>query len=292
MENRLSFSNMQGYIQLMRLDKPIGIYLLLWPTVWALIIAAGGVPDIGITLIFVAGVVLMRSAGCVINDYADRRVDGAVKRTESRPLVSGQVSEKEALQLFALLVGLSFLLVLLLNWQTIFLSAGALLLAACYPFMKRYTYMPQAVLGAAFGWAIPMAFAATLGYVPYWGWLLFIANVTWTVAYDTFYAMVDRDDDVVIGIKSSAILFGRMDRLIVGILQLLTLALLGAIAIIIHSDWPVYIALVVCAGLFVQQQYRVRHRERQACFKAFLDNHYVGLTFTIGLLADTVMSAA
>ena len=288
MSLELSFSNWRAYMQLTRMDKPIGIYLLLWPTIWALVIAAGGLPDLGLSLIFIAGVILMRSAGCIINDYADRKVDGSVKRTNQRPLVAGTVTEKEALQLFALLVGISFLLVLLLNWQTIALSVVALLLAASYPFMKRYTHMPQAVLGAAFGWGIPMVFAATLGYVPVEGWLLFIANLAWTIAYDTYYAMVDRDDDLIVGIKSSAILFGKNDRLIIGLLQLFTLGVLGSIAVSLHYGWPVYVALVACAVLFAIQSYETRDRGRMACFKAFLDNHYVGLVFAVGLMVDRI----
>ncbi|MBU2979854.1 4-hydroxybenzoate octaprenyltransferase [Alteromonas sp. C1M14] len=287
----LSASNWRAYVQLTRLDKPIGIYLLLWPTVWALIIAADGVPDIGITAIFIAGVVLMRSAGCIINDYADRKVDGSVKRTASRPLVSGAVTEKEALQLFALLVFISFLLVLMLNWQTIALSVVALLLAACYPFMKRYTHMPQAVLGAAFGWSIPMAFAAVTGTVAIEGWLLFVANLSWTIAYDTYYAMVDRDDDVKIGVKSSAILFGRYDRTIIGLLQVITLVLLAIIAMRLHYGWVVYAGLGVCSGLFMAQRYQTRHKARMACFKAFLDNHYVGLVLAVALVLDRVILA-
>ena len=189
-------SKLSAYWRLMRADKPIGTYLLLWPTLWAVFLAADGVPDGRILIVFVCGVFLMRSAGCVINDYADRHVDGAVKRTASRPIVAGEVSEKEALFLFSALVFLSFLLVLLLNWQTIALSFGALLLASTYPFMKRYTHLPQVVLGAAFSWSIPMAFMATLEQVPVWAWGLYFTNLIWTVAYDTQYAMVDRDDDV------------------------------------------------------------------------------------------------
>lgn len=279
----------QGYVQLMRLDKPVGIYLLLWPTVWALLIAAQGMPSWPVVAIFLAGVVVMRSAGCIINDYADRKVDGAVKRTKQRPLVSGAVGEREALQLFALLILIAFALVLMLNWQTILLSVGALILAASYPFMKRYTHLPQVVLGAAFGWAIPMAFAAVQGSVPVWGWVLFFANLLWTVAYDTLYAMVDRDDDLIIGIKSTAILFGRFDKLIVGVLQLLTLALLGVVAIMINSGWPVWLAIGICALLFAHQQWEVRQRAREKCFKAFLDNHYVGMAFALGLIVDLLV---
>ena len=212
--------NWGAYARLMRLDKPIGFYLLLWPTLWALLIASQGMPALDIAAIFIAGVVVMRCAGCVINDYADRKVDGNVKRTATRPLATGEVTAKQALQLFALLIGIAFVLVLFLNWQTIALSVVALLLAASYPFMKRYTHLPQVVLGAAFGWAIPMAFMAVLETVPAYGWWLFIANLTWTVAYDTMYAMVDRDDDLNIGVKSSAILFGQYDVMIVMALQL------------------------------------------------------------------------
>lgn len=289
MQNRLSFSNLDAYIKLTRLDKPIGIYLLLWPTLWALIIAAEGVPALSITAIFVAGVILMRSAGCVINDYADRKVDGAVERTKARPLVSGQASEKEALQLFGVLVGLSFLLVLLLNPMTIALSVVAVALAACYPFMKRYTNMPQAVLGAAFGWAIPMAFAAINESLPLACWLLFFANLCWTIAYDTMYAMVDRDDDLKVGVKSSAILFGRYDKISIGVLQVTTLILMWAVAMQIGAGWPVFLAIIICAGLFAQQQYNIRSRQRETCFTSFLDNHYVGLAFAVGLLTDYLL---
>jgi len=278
-----------GYVQLMRLDKPVGIYLLLWPTLWALIVASEGLPDTGVALIFIAGVIVMRSAGCIINDYADRKVDGKVKRTNQRPLVSGAVNEREALQLFALLIALAFALVLMLNWQTIAMSVVALLLASSYPFMKRFTHLPQVVLGAAFGWAIPMAFTAIEGTVPVCGWLLFFANLLWTVAYDTLYAMVDRDDDVLVGIKSTAILFGRYDKVIVALLQAATLALLTIAGLMLKSGWPYYVSLVICALLFANQQWRVRHRERDKCFKAFLDNHYVGLVFTVGLLADYLL---
>lgn len=284
MHKHLTFSNWHAYVQLTRLDKPIGIYLLLWPTLWALVIAAEGVPTLPVTAIFIAGVVLMRSAGCVINDYADRKVDGAVERTEGRPLVSGQASSAEALQLFGLLVALAFVLVLFLNWQTIAMSVVAVALAACYPFMKRYTHLPQVVLGAAFSCAIPMAFLAIRETVPPVGWVLFIANIAWTVAYDTLYAMVDRDDDLKVGIKSTAILFGRYDKAVVGALQVLTLGLLALAGMLIDASWPVYSALIIAVGLFAQQQFSVRGRDRQACFQAFLDNHYIGLVFTVGLL--------
>ncbi|OFI35689.1 4-hydroxybenzoate polyprenyltransferase [Alteromonas lipolytica] len=285
----LSLQNFPYYARLMRLDKPIGIYLLLWPTLWALMLAANGMPPVKELLLFSLGVVVMRSAGCVINDYADRHVDGAVKRTNARPLVAGHVTEREALQLFSVLIFIAFLIVVQLSWATILLSCVALVLASAYPFMKRYTYLPQAVLGAAYGWAIPMAVMAVHGNIPEWGWLLFIANLLWTIAYDTMYAMVDRDDDVIIGIKSSAILFGRMDKLIVAVLELITLALLSAVFLLNGLGIAAYLGLLAAGLLFVHQHYNIRHRQREACFKAFLDNHYVGLVIALGLFVDLVL---
>lgn len=274
---------MRGFWLLMRADKPVGSYLLLWPTLWALMIAAQGLPPWWITAIFVAGVFVMRSAGCVINDYADRKVDGKVARTNARPLVSGVVSEKQALGLFATLVGVAFLLVLALNWQTIVLSIGALGLAAVYPFMKRYTHLPQVVLGAAFAWAIPMAFMAVNEAVPGIAWWLFSINVLWTVAYDTEYAMVDRNDDLQIGVKSTAILFGQHDRLIVGLLQLSVILMLLALGQYLHFTLPFYLGVLVAVALFVYQQRLIYERDRQACFTAFLNNNYVGMAIAIGI---------
>lgn len=274
---------LKSYWLLMRADKPIGTYLLLWPTLWGLWVAAEGLPPWHILLVFVLGVYLMRAAGCVINDYADRHVDGKVKRTSQRPLVTGQVTEKGALILFFGLVFVSFLLVLTLNISTILMSVIAVLLAACYPFMKRFTYLPQFVLGAAFSWAIPMAFTAVTGTVPWWAWGLYIVNLLWTVAYDTMYAMVDRDDDLKIGVKSTAILFGTYDKLIIGLLQLLTLGLLMALAMHLNWSWPVYVAMLVALGLFGYQQWSIRDRQRDACFKSFLHNNYVGMVIFIGL---------
>lgn len=276
-------SKFKAYLQLTRADKPIGIYLLLWPTLWALLLAAQGLPSLHILTVFVLGVVVMRSAGCVINDYADRHVDGAVERTSGRPLVTGLVSEKEALLLFAGLVLVAFLLVLTLNFKTILLSVVALALAACYPFMKRYTYLPQFVLGAAFGWAIPMAFMAINQSVPWWAWVLYIANLLWTVAYDTLYAMVDREDDIKVGIKSTAILFGQHDKLIIGLLQLATLILLAWVAVELQLSWPFGVALLLASGLFGYQQWLAKNRQRDRCFQAFLNNHYVGLIIAVGI---------
>jgi 4-hydroxybenzoate polyprenyltransferase len=284
-------TNISAYLKLMRVDKPIGTFLLLWPTLWALLIAANGMPPFGILSIFVLGVIVMRSAGCVINDYADRHVDGNVERTKQRPIVSGQISEKAALTLFAGLVFFAFILVLFLNLSTILLSVGALLLATVYPFMKRYTHLPQVVLGAAFSWSIPMAFMAINGHLSWITWVLYAANLCWTVAYDTQYAMVDRDDDVLIGVKSTAILFGKMDLFMIGVLQLLTLLLLLVVADNVQMMWPAYLALAVCAGLFVYQQYLTKSRDRQACFNAFLNNHYVGMCMTIGIAGHYLLMA-
>jgi len=267
----------------MRTDKPIGALLLLWPTLWALWVATPGVPPLWILLVFVAGVWLMRAAGCVVNDYADRKFDGHVKRTANRPLPSGAVTENEARVLFVVLVLLAFALVLTLNVMTILLSVAALALAWVYPFMKRYTHLPQVVLGAAFGWSIPMAFAAVSESVPLSCWIMFLANILWAVAYDTQYAMVDRDDDVKIGIKSTAILFGRFDKLIIGILQMAVLVLMASIGWLNGLGWTYYGTVLIAGVLFVYQQKLIAGRDRDACFKAFMNNNYVGLVLFLGL---------
>jgi len=274
------------FVQLTRIDKPIGIYLLLWPTLWALWIAGKGSPSLMNVLIFVIGVFLMRAAGCVINDFADRKVDGHVKRTEQRPLVSGKVTSKEALVLFAILVGLSFALVLLTNTTTIWLSFGGLALAACYPFMKRYTYYPQVVLGAAFSWGMPMAFTAETGDLPAAAWLLYIANLLWTVGYDTYYAMTDREDDLKIGVKSTAVLFGDADRVIIITLQLMAVGCLMLAGARFELGLYFFIGLIVAAGCFAWQFWSTRNREPQACFKAFLHNHWAGLAIFVGIVVD------
>ena len=276
------------YIKLTRLDRPIGIYLLLWPTVTALWLAAEGFPDLKTLLIFVAGVVFMRSAGCVINDYADRKIDGHVKRTLNRPLAVGLVSEKEAITLFSSLIVLSFVLVLFTNPLTVKLSFIAAALASSYPFMKRYTYLPQVVLGAAFAWAIPMAYTALSVPLQDLTWLLFSATVIWTVVYDTLYAMVDRDDDLKIGVRSTAILFGDSDRLMVGLLQIL--AWLTWLVIGVKAELGVFwwLALAVAAGLFGYQQWLIRERDRDACFKAFLNNHWVGLALFVAVVLEYI----
>ncbi|MBY7959199.1 4-hydroxybenzoate octaprenyltransferase [Vibrio fluvialis] len=273
----------RAYWQLTRMDRPIGSLLLLWPTIWALILAARGMPDLKVLAVFVIGVFAMRSAGCVINDFADRKVDGHVKRTAQRPLPAGKVTAREAFTLFLVLSLLSFLLVLTMNSLTIKLSFAGLVLAFIYPFMKRYTHLPQFFLGLAFSWSIPMAWAAQAGELPLVAWYLFVINVLWTVAYDTQYAMVDRDDDLLIGVKSTAILFGRFDKLIIGVLQLLTVAMLIALGYSYQLGASYYWGLLAASGLFVYQQHLIRHRERMPCFQAFLNNNYVGMAIAVGL---------
>ncbi|WP_404937918.1 4-hydroxybenzoate octaprenyltransferase [Pseudomonas sp. JDS08PS003] len=274
------------FLQLTRMDKPIGIYLLLWPTLVALWIAAEGTPSLSHVLIFTFGVVLTRAGGCAINDFADRKVDGQVKRTDQRPLATGKVSAKEALALFAILMGAAFLLVLCTNATTVWLSFGALALAACYPFMKRYTYYPQVVLGAAYSWGILMTFTAQNGELPASAWLLYIANLLWTVGYDTYYAMTDRDDDLKIGVKSTAILFGDADRVIILTLQGLSLGCLLLAGARFHLGGWFHLGLVVAAACFAWEFWYTRDRDRMKCFKAFLHNHWAGMAIFIGVVLD------
>ncbi len=276
-----------AYAELTRFNRPIGSFLLMWPTLWALWLAADGLPDLSLIVIFVLGVFSMRSAGCVINDYADRKVDGHVDRTKNRPLPSGRVSEKEALALFAGLALLSFVLVLFTDLQTILLSVVGLGLAALYPFMKRYTHLPQLFLGLAFSWAIPMAYSAQGGNLadPQL-WMLFVANCFWTIAYDTYYAITDRPDDLRIGIKSTAILFAQYDLLVIVCLQGLMLSLMFWVGILSAQHWPYFFALLVCLWLFYQQFQQSKTRDRQACFKSFLDNNRVGYTLFLGIIGS------
>ncbi len=279
------------YARLMRLDRPIGIYLLLWPTLSALWIAAGGMPDPLILVVFVLGVVLMRSAGCVINDYADRNIDGKVERTRGRVLVAGLLPAKEALVLFCVLCAVAFLLVLLLNKLTIMLSFVGVLLAAIYPLMKRWTYLPQVVLGMAFAWAIPMAFAAQTGEIPLVAWLLFIATVLWTTAYDTMYAMVDRKDDLLVGIKSTAILFGAADRFMIGLLQLLTLIVMLIVGYQLELGAFYFIGVSLATILAIHQQTLIHKRHPRDCFKAFLNNNWFGAAIFGGILLHYAASS-
>ncbi len=272
------------YLLLTRMHRPIGSLLLLWPTLWALWVAGAGHPRPLVVIVFVLGVLLMRSAGCVINDYADRHVDPHVKRTHDRPIAAGRVTPSEALVLFAVLCLVAFALVLLMNWLTIALSFAGLALASTYPFMKRYTYLPQVVLGAAFGWAIPMAFAAQTGAVPPIAWLLFVANILWATAYDTMYAMVDRDDDLKIGVKSTAILFGDQDRHITALIQGLVLLALVFVGQQLKLGVWYDLGLVVAAALAGYQQYLIRDRDRGRCFQAFLNNNWFGAAVFAGLV--------
>lgn len=274
------------WIQLMRLDRPVGTLLLLWPTLWAVWIAGNGSPRVSVVIIFILGVVVMRAAGCVINDFADRNIDGQVKRTVGRPLATGALTSKQALALFCALGAIAFVLVLFLNLLTILLSFGALALALLYPFMKRYTHLPQVVLGAAFSWAILMAFAAETNSVPAIAWLLYTANLLWTVAYDTQYAMVDRDDDVKIGMKSTAILFGEMDKMMIAALQAMALFALWLLGRQLGFDGFWLAGLAIAAGLFVYQHWLMRKRDRDGCFKAFLNNQWVGLVIFSGLILN------
>ena len=273
------------YGLLMRVDRPIGTLLLLWPTLWALWIAAEGKPDPYITLVFILGVFIMRSAGCVINDYADRELDPHVARTRARPLAAGHVTPKEALLLFLALCLLALALVLTLNRLTLLLSLAAVPLAASYPFMKRYTYLPQIHLGVAFGWAVPMAFAAQTNSVPPIAWLILTGVVLWAVAYDTMYAMVDREDDIYVGVKSTAILFGELDRLMIGVVQICFFMVMLLVGDQLDLGHYYYLSLALATGLSIYQQYLIRLREPSACFRAFLNNNWVGAVILLGLIA-------
>jgi len=282
----IPLKRLRDYVSLMRLDKPIGIFLLLWPALWALLVASEGQPDPRVLLIFVAGVILMRSAGCVMNDYADRDIDRHVSRTQNRPLTAGRVTTREAMILFGLLALGALLLVLQLNRLTILLSLVGAFLAVSYPFMKRFTYLPQVYLGATFGWAVPMAFAAELNSVPPVAWLMFIATLLWATAYDTMYAMVDRMDDIALGVKSTAILFGELDRQAIGLIQAMLIVCLVMIGYQAELGWIYYLGVCAAAVLAVYQQYLIRFREREACFRAFLNNNWFGAVVFLGILLD------
>lgn len=281
---------LEQYGRLARLGRPIGSLLLLWPTLWALWIAGRGSPEPYLVVAFFVGVFLMRAAGCVINDYADREIDGHVKRTRERPFASGGVSEHEALTLFAVLGLAAFALVLSLNRLTIYLSFPGVVLAAAYPFSKRYTHLPQVFLGAAFSWGIPMAFAAQTDAVPATAWWLVAANVFWVVAYDTIYAMVDRDDDLRIGVKSTAILLGRFDRLAVALCHAAALVVLWFVGQTLQLGGYYFGGLVVAALFAIHEQWLIRRREREACFTAFLNNTWFGAAVFAGLLLDSLQA--
>ncbi len=274
----------QPYIQLTRLNKPIGILLLLWPTLWALWLAAKGTPSLRLLSIFILGVILMRSAGCIINDILDRSFDRHVERSQHRPITSGQITVKRALILFFVLMSLAFLLVLHLNTLCLWLAIIAAVLTCCYPLMKRYIVLAQGFLGITFAWGIPMAYAATNATLPTECWLLYLANACWVIAYDTLYAMTDKVDDLKIGLHSSAIFFGRFDRAIIACLHGISLSLLSTIAYLNNLAWPMYAGIFVAALLALYQQHLIRSRQPALCFRAFLNNHWLGFAVFLGLL--------
>jgi 4-hydroxybenzoate polyprenyltransferase len=273
----------------MRIDKPIGIYLLLWPTLWALFLASDGLPSISLLFIFITGVVLMRSAGCVINDYADRDIDRHVERTKKRPITTGEVSASSALVLFFALIVSAFVLVVFTNWLTIKLSFIAVAIATLYPFTKRWTNLPQIVLGVSFAMSVPMAFAATNNNIPVSAWWLFTATVVWTVVYDTMYAMADREEDLNFGVKSTAILFANYDRLIIGALQVVFLLILMKVSEIFNLSNFFDFSLILSAFIMIYHQFLIKTRKKDSCFKAFLHNHYIGMVIFIGIAVSVAI---
>ena len=280
---------MNAYIRLMRLNKPIGTYLLLWPTYWALFLSAEGWPDIDLLVIFTLGVLVMRSAGCVINDYADRNIDQNIARTKGRPLITGEVSPKAALRLFVFLLIIAFGLVLLTNALTIQLSLIALALATLYPFTKRWTHLPQVVLGLAFGMSVPMAFSAQTGSIPVSAGWIFLATIVWTLIYDTFYAMADRDEDIKIGVKSTAILFEKYDQIFITFLQILLIIVFVVIGNLFDLGSIYYFSLVIILIFMVYHQFLMKKRQKELFFKAFLNNNFIGMTAFIGIFLSVVI---
>lgn len=278
-------NNINAYWRLMRFDKPIGTLLLLWPVLWSLWIASDGHPDGLVLSVFVLGVILMRAAGCVINDIADRNIDGRVERTQHRPLATGEIKTINAIILFVILCLCAFAVVLLMNRLTILLAVVGVLLAILYPFSKRFIHAPQLLLGIAFAWAIPMSFAAQTGHLPTITWYLFFADICWVVAYDTFYAMCDREDDKKLPIKSLALWLGRYDKLTIALLQLVCVLLLLGVGVRIAAHWGYYLALLLTGMLFCYQQYQTRRRQPKACFRAFLNNNYVGFIIFLGIFS-------
>jgi len=289
MINERVMERIKQYWILARFDRPIGILILLWPALWALWVASDGRPDLPVLIVICLGVVLMRAAGCVINDYADRDFDPHVERTRQRPIAAGKVKPGEALIVFVVLCLCSFGLVLMLNIYTIMLSFIAAFLAASYPFMKRYTHLPQAYLGIAFGFAVPMSFSAQLNSIPAVAWVMYLAVVLWALVYDTMYAMVDKEDDLKIGVKSTAILFGDYDRHIMAILQIIIIGLLIAVGQLKQLNWPYYSGVLVASGFSVYQQKLIFHREKSLCFKAFLNNNWFGMAVFAGLVMDYLL---
>ncbi|MDB9974624.1 4-hydroxybenzoate octaprenyltransferase [Candidatus Thioglobus sp.] len=282
---------MNAYIRLMRLDKPIGLLLLLWPTYWALFLSADGWPDLDILVIFTLGVFIMRTAGCVINDFADRKIDMHIERTQQRPLATGEISSNSALVLFGLLLLIALGLVLQTNILTIKLSLIAVLLATLYPFTKRWTNVPQLVLGAAFGMSVPMAFSAQTGIVPLTAWLVFIATLVWTLIYDTFYAMADRDEDLKIGVKSTAILFAKYDQIIITLLQILLIIVLILIGNVFDLGLIYDFSLVIISFFMIYHQFLLKKRQKEEYFKAFLNNNFIGMTAFLGIFLSVIIKA-
>ena len=282
--------SVHNYWVLARFDRPIGTLILLWPALWALWLASDGKPDILVLTVITLGVIVMRAAGCVINDYADRDFDPHVERTKTRPIAAGKIKPKSALIFFVVLCAVAFGLVLLLNTLTIELSFIGAFLAASYPFMKRYTHLPQAYLGIAFGWAVPMAFAAQMNTIPPVAWVLYLAVTLWALVYDTMYAMVDKDDDLKIGVKSTAILFGNYERHIMAVLQCVILLLLFIVGELQNLGTFYYLSLLIAAGFSVYQQKLIFYREKTACFRAFLNNNWFGLVVFLGLLLHYLVS--
>ena len=280
---------MNAYIRLMRLNKPIGAYLLLWPTYWALFLSAKGWPDIDLLIIFTLGVLVMRSAGCVINDYADRNIDQNIARTKDRPLITGEVSPKSALRLFVFLLIIAFGLVLLTNALTIKLSLIALALATLYPFTKRWTHLPQVVLGVAFGMSVPMAFSAQTGSIPLSAGWIFLATIVWTLIYDTFYAMADRDEDIKIGVKSTAILFEKYDQIFITFLQIILIIVFVVIGNLFDLGSIYYFSLVIILIFMIYHQFLMKKRQKELFFKAFLNNNFIGMTAFIGIFLSVVI---
>jgi 4-hydroxybenzoate polyprenyltransferase len=280
---------MNAYIRLMRLDKPIGSLLLLWPTYWALFLSADGWPDLDILVIFTLGVFIMRSAGCVINDFADRKIDKHIIRTQGRPLATGEISSNSALVLFGLLLLIALGLVLQTNILTIKLSLIALMLATLYPFTKRWTNLPQLVLGAAFGMSVPMAFSAQTGVIPLTAWLVFIATLVWTLIYDTFYAMADRDEDLKVGVKSTAILFAKYDQIIITLLQILLIVVFVLIGNTFDLGLIYDFSLVVILFFMIYHQLLLKKRQKEEYFKAFLSNNFIGMTVFLGIFLSVII---
>lgn len=277
-------TNIKNYIYLMRLNKPIGIFLLLWPTLWALWLAGEGKPNLLVVSIFILGVIIMRSAGCIINDFADRKFDKYVERTRERPLATGKISTTNALVLFFVLLLFALCLVLLLNRLTLFLAVIGAVLAVVYPFLKRITHLPQIGLGLAFAWGVPMAFAALTGHVVAKSWVLFLSAALWPVIYDTLYAMVDRMDDIKIGIKSTAILWGRADKIVIALLQIAFIGCLSWTGILFDLNLPYFLSLILVTIFFIYEQWLIRDRVREKCFEAFLNNHWVGMVIFVGII--------